>query len=404
MKKIHGFEGKLSLAELSKVSDLIYFDGPFLSHYVHSSGDNYLSYWVDCDESTQRWLVFRVGLIVLQNYLNQKISLYELMKQIDEGFVYLIDVFQDGTKSVPTIVFLKDIPDDYFPEVDSYFDFSLEKESDVAALSISRQCGVFEIHFTGADVKYGNMPFEQYAKCLQKVEELRQSLACSYIKKVTSSKRFKSLTPKAQKDEKEQLGLNTRFEYFYSLAGSVRVLLRPQNLQVSFVSTSADDFAKELIRLFKAGYDIDELKKYAADYGNEALAKFNELLELLKKSKVNIEVSWTNAKFKIHESKSIKENDKQIIIDNLVRSIEKTEELKYQGQFYSLNTRSGQFSFETNDKPALAIRGKFDDAIKDRVHSLSFEQLYEIIIERKIKLGLVNQNRSADTIIDIKKV
>lgn len=260
MKKIQGFEGKLSLAELSKVSDLIYFDGPFLSHYVHSSGDNYLSYWVDCDESTQRWLVFRVGSIVLQNYLNQKISLYELMKQIDEGFVYLIDVYQDGTKSVPTIVFLKDIPDDYFPEVDSYFDFSLEKESDVAALSISRQCGVFEIHFTGADVKYGNMPFEQYAKCLQKVEELRQSLACSYIKKVTSSKRFKSLTPKAQKDEKEQLGLNTRFDYFYSLAGSVRVLLRPQNLQVSFVSNSADDFAKELIRLFKAGYDIDELK------------------------------------------------------------------------------------------------------------------------------------------------
>ena len=31
MKKIQGFEGKLSLAELSKVSDLIYFDGPFLS-------------------------------------------------------------------------------------------------------------------------------------------------------------------------------------------------------------------------------------------------------------------------------------------------------------------------------------------------------------------------------------
>ena len=142
----------------------------------------------------------------------------------------------------------------------------------------------------------------------------------------------------------------------------------------------ADDFAKELIRLFKAGYDIDELKKYAADYGNEALAKFNDLLELLKKSKVNIEVSWTNAKFKIHESKSVKEHDKQIIIDNLVRSIEKTEEFKYQGQFYSLNTRSGQFSFETNDKPTLAIRGKFDDAIKDRVHSLSFEQLYEIII------------------------
>lgn len=404
MKKLHGIEGKLSFSEFRKVSDLIYFDGPFLSHYVHTSGDNYLSFWVDCDDTTQRWLVFRVGLIALQDYLNQKTSLYELMKHIDEGFVYVIDVYQDGKKSVPLIVFLKDIPDDYFPEVDSYFDFSLEKESDVTALSITGQCGVFEIHFTGADVKYGNMPFEKYAKCLQKVEELRQTFACSYIKKITSSDSFRSLSPKEQKKEKEELGLNTRFEYIYSLAGSVRVLLRPQNLQVSFVSTSADDFAKELIRLFKAGYDIDELKKYAAEYGNEALAKFNNLLELLKKNKVNIAVSWTNAKLKIRETQCVGESDKQIIIDNLVRSVERTEEFKFQGKFYSLNTRSGSFSFETSDKKAFTVKGKFDDAIKDRIHTLSFEQIYEITIERNIKLGLVNQNGTADMIIDIKKL
>lgn len=50
MIQLQGIEGCLSIVELTKVSDLIYFDGPFLSHYVHKSGDNYLSYWVDCDD------------------------------------------------------------------------------------------------------------------------------------------------------------------------------------------------------------------------------------------------------------------------------------------------------------------------------------------------------------------
>lgn len=72
MIQLQGIEGCLSIVELTKVSDLIYFDGPFLSHYVHKSGDNYLSYWVDCDGEFQRWLVFRVGITSLQKYVDKK--------------------------------------------------------------------------------------------------------------------------------------------------------------------------------------------------------------------------------------------------------------------------------------------------------------------------------------------
>ena len=283
MIQLRGIESKFSTNDLRKVADLIYFDGPFLSHYVSKSGDNYLSYWVDCDENNQRWLVFRVGINSLQNYVNKKKSLYELIKGVDDGFVYAVDISEDGTQSVPLMTFLADIPDDYLPTADSYFDFSYEKESDVAALSMTEQCGLFEIHFTGSDVKYGTMPFEKYTKCLLKVEELRQSCAKSFIKKIRASENFKKLDSKKQNQQLKELFLDTNFEYVYSLAGSVRVLLRPQNLQVSFTETSADDFACELIRLFKSGYSETELRKYAEKYGQEALVKFNELMQLLKK-------------------------------------------------------------------------------------------------------------------------
>ena len=47
MIQLRGIESKFPTKDLRKVTDLIYFDGPFLSHYVSKSGDNYLSYWVD---------------------------------------------------------------------------------------------------------------------------------------------------------------------------------------------------------------------------------------------------------------------------------------------------------------------------------------------------------------------
>lgn len=404
MIKLRGIKGKLPTNDLTKVTDLIYFDGPFLSHYVSKSGDNYLSYWVDCDDNNQRWMVFRVGINSLQDYVNKEKTLFELIKGVDDGFVYLVDISDDGSQSEPLIIFLADIPDEYLPSTDSKFDFSYEKESDVKALSITTKCGLFEIHFSGADVKYGTMPFEKYTKCLLKVEELRQSCAKSFVKKFKASDNFKKLDSKEQKSKLNELILNTNFDYVYALAGSVRVLLRPQNSQLSFTETSADDFARELIRLFKSGYSESELRKYAEEYGQEALIKFNELLQILKKSKVNIAVSWTNANLHVYDGQKIEEKDKQYIIDNLANSIEDTEELCIKGKFYSLNTRTGHFAFELIDDDKISINGKFDETMMEKIQSLTFEQTYEITVEKRISKGFTKSHNPKYIIYDIKEL
>ena len=49
MKTINGFSINFDFSKLIKVADLIYYDGPLLSHYVSNKGENYLFYWVDVD-------------------------------------------------------------------------------------------------------------------------------------------------------------------------------------------------------------------------------------------------------------------------------------------------------------------------------------------------------------------
>ena len=57
MKTINGFSINFDFSKLIKVADLIYYDGPLLSHYVSNKGENYLFYWVDVDNEYNRWVV-----------------------------------------------------------------------------------------------------------------------------------------------------------------------------------------------------------------------------------------------------------------------------------------------------------------------------------------------------------
>ena len=54
------------------MADLIYFDGPLLSHYVTTKGDNYLFYWIDQDETNNRWMFIRTDYDNIQKYTKQK--------------------------------------------------------------------------------------------------------------------------------------------------------------------------------------------------------------------------------------------------------------------------------------------------------------------------------------------
>lgn len=404
MKQIVGQDSLLDISKLTKVCDLIYFEGPLLSHYVHISGDNYLSYWVDNDESDIRWLVFRVGITALQNYTQKKSSLYELILNTDEGFVNVVDINSDGNIAASRIVAVQDLPADYLPDSDSYYEPSMEREADTSSLSLANKCGIFEIHFSGSGVNYGNMPFSQYSELLQKVEDVRLCLAKKFIERIKRSESYNNQNAKQKKLSLTELRQNTTFQYLYSLAGSVRILLKPTSLEATFAETTADAFANELIRLLKSGYNESDLRKYATEYGQDALLKFEELLKALKKSNIDVEMSWTNSVANIYISQSINEKNRNLMLSNLSNSIENTEDLTMRGKFYSLNIKSARFSFESSGDNKETISGSFDDALTDKIRSLSFEQEYEIFVERKIRSGVAKKQEPKDVIYDINLV
>ena len=123
MRRIEGYNIDYDFSGFRKMADLIYFEGPLLSHYVSGKGDDYLFYWVDKDDSDNRWLVMRVSLANLQKYIGKDITLRELIETPNDGYLYTVDVDNDVRYHNVKLVQPAALPDDYLPETDSYYAF-----------------------------------------------------------------------------------------------------------------------------------------------------------------------------------------------------------------------------------------------------------------------------------------
>ena len=123
MKKTKGFDIQFDFSNFKKIADLIYFEGPLLSHYVSSKGDDYLFYWVDSDSSNNRWLVLRVSIANLQKYIAGDVSLRELIESPNDGYLYQVDVDDAVRYHDVLLVQPADLPNEYLPAIDSYYAF-----------------------------------------------------------------------------------------------------------------------------------------------------------------------------------------------------------------------------------------------------------------------------------------
>jgi len=103
-----------------KVGDLVYEEGPVLSHFIGDDGKQYFFTWVDSDEQSNRWMVFEVNNKELYLFFNNRISLKSIVQQKD--FVYTIDLNESLESLQTQIVDIKNIPENYLPATNSNYD------------------------------------------------------------------------------------------------------------------------------------------------------------------------------------------------------------------------------------------------------------------------------------------
>ena len=121
MEKLEAFPISDLGIKLQLQGNLLYHEGPLLSHFVNEDNPNehYFYKWTDCDDSCNRWLIFSVSIEKLHLFFEQKISLLQLIQQ--NPFVYFIDLDNDLNQKNLFFCQKQNIPIDYLPSENSCF-------------------------------------------------------------------------------------------------------------------------------------------------------------------------------------------------------------------------------------------------------------------------------------------
>jgi hypothetical protein len=106
--------------KLTRQGDLLYHEGPLLSHFRNEDNqDHYLYKWSDCNDIAHRWLVFKVSAENLKLFFETKWTLLQLIQ--NNPFVYFLDL--DGEQHQTNLILTStdQIPTDYLPSEKSFF-------------------------------------------------------------------------------------------------------------------------------------------------------------------------------------------------------------------------------------------------------------------------------------------
>lgn len=135
----------LNTSNFIRVGDLSNFEGPLLSLFEElNSGHLYLFDWVDRNQKSNRWLIYRALPKYLLQFLNGKISHLELFEKRPNKTVFYTDIDSNNKSfSYYDSFELVSLPPNYYPNSDNFFDVSdcnsIEKIKSVIINSLSRQ-------------------------------------------------------------------------------------------------------------------------------------------------------------------------------------------------------------------------------------------------------------------------
>ena len=389
MKNLDGYNIPFDFDGFVQMSDLIYYDGPLLSHFVSKTGKDYLFYWVDIDEKFNRWMFFRVTPTVIQSYLDKKLSLREIICGLEEGFVSFVEINDEANFLNTKIVKISSIPEEYLPSSQSYYCFEKYDYNCLDSVSKELKSGVLELHIEGNGVGYGSISLRKLSKILPQFEAMRKDLAAGFNKRCLEnfSKKTNGETKKSRFYSLKQY---TDFDVHYMMAGSARLILKPKSKYIaSCISDDERDlFAREFIKVINSGFNSEEVNNVSKIYGENLIQKYSEFVDLLNEEQLGVKFTWCNAFLNKTYSSKIDKGQVSFVrsvLQSFVLNDDSDEE--EEGFFTSLNVKTGSFTFETGEH--RTIEGRFDDSIMNNIHTVSFCSKYSVTINcsRKAYVG-----------------
>ena len=339
MEEIIGYNiGMLPIDGLQKISDLLEYEGPILSHFKDSKGNNYLYYWVDFTEEVNRWLIWRISDEQLYNYLKGAKSLKDLIESPNKEYIYSVEIDVNLNYNNVQAINIDNLPSSYLPEEETHY------KLDIPAI-YNNLLNSFEENYYLAILREKALYFTLEPSNSEFSTTVSAIDAGDFLKKISSS--FLSFVEEDFFNTfKNQI---TDFSRLKKIIGEFKHLLSPRVVELEYgsfkVGISADtgksiesdkyrEWQIDILHKYKAevvdiDYSSDDILRHIADkYSEESRKKiFQPIVSLLSDDDYKVEVTNYRKSFKRKFNKIPKSKEEIIIPKRFIEDVPEKKKL-----------------------------------------------------------------------------
>ncbi|TDN79359.1 hypothetical protein DET49_13822 [Salegentibacter sp. 24] len=377
-----------SLPKLVKIRDLIYYDGPLLTHFESIYNENFLYYWVDTNSEFNRWLIFRTSNVYLEEYLNKEKTLYELISDKNNGNLYKVDIDDNLKQHNLSIIQFSDLPESYLPDKNSYYIYKpINSDQELKNISSSQNVGVLQAYYNETSkVGKGTIELEMLASSLHDISKINKGIRKAFINKEREN--FTKTKSKLKFNQEEIIQAST-FYYFGNTSRSFGALFKPASKQSNFPNLISieDRYIEFFIKFFESSSDKEKFSEFISDIDKSVIDNYKKLLNIINKTKIQFNLNYQNSTSNFGTSKKISPKQANEILININDlEYDNSRDLYLTGRFTALNLKTGHYNFESVSKDEKLIEtssGYLDADRKEMSWKIKWEKLYNVVITRK---------------------
>jgi len=299
------------LKDHTKVSDLLSYDGPLLSHFANSKKEHFLYYLIDENLEFYQWLIIKTSIADFRTYLNGSISLKEIIEKCQSWFV--ADYYNNkGFQNLQLLLHFELI-EDYLPEPDSYFTFGIPKiyEQYFSSTELNQNEYISLLKENAIFIKFSEAtPTHRHLVSLESLAAYLNNIKKSYHSYLADSyrKNFLELYTDLNDVEKtiNRMQDNLQLRLVDAKIASFGIGISVDSLPSTDLKTSILEWTREIINdyrneVIELDYNNPEKVDWVlANYTPEARQSiFKPILDLYSDNNLNIYISgegWTNQK------------------------------------------------------------------------------------------------------------
>lgn len=376
----------LPIKGLRKVSDLIYYEGPLLSHFQSSNNENYLFFWADVDTEFNRWLIVRVSIERLQAYLNGKLPFYNIITEPNDNFVYKVDIDAALHYHNILMVFPEQIPHSYLPDRNAKYTFDpLSADLDLSNYSLKYNTGILQTYFKNSlKVPYNEIDIDIFGPTMNSLHEITFGLGKAFIRhRIKTAPKDKNNKPQI---DRLALKHSTQINYFAQAGGSFSALFKPASKIVPMDGIPSDEdlFMQFVMNFISASENYEQLSEFVKSIDKKIITSYKGLLQTIIGSKLEFYIRYENAITKVSDRKDLnfsKANEIMYVLEKLEYD-EKTD-INITGRFVALHVKTGYYEIEDVEDKDNTSRGKMDKERLEMAYLIHFNKTYDVVIERR---------------------